>query len=238
MRTPEPYWPANEQGADYVVHGGYVGFGHALDRIISRLHRDGRLNTFRDEWDDEIFTHPMSTYRLRFVMFKIVIRETSFHITALDLWHPLENESVPDWCQPRSQLLAVHEQGLEVIAGYCSRLKHLALCSCVMMFQEEQLKPIFQLNVIGTLYLRGTMPTLSFLDFLPSRVRLLHLEMPSVNHPLLFTKISRFVAIDNFVLRYGVEADYTPYYPMTAYIEKCSSVSISEEVDVKGACKI
>ena len=225
---------SNDEDKSFVMIDAEV-----IERIKNRVIEDGRFNTFRNEWDENLSIQPMTLDRLRFCLFQSLISTIGERITALDLWHPLDNENVPDWCQPRSELFSAPQHGLEIINIHCRNLRSIAICSCVMMFHEDQLYTTMQNNAIHTLYVRGDLKTYSFLDDCMPNMFVLHLEMPVVAPHLLVPKLLNFRKLDKFVLRCGSEIVKSAPYSADCYRKKKDTdVTLEVNVDVMAACKI
>ena len=170
------------------------------------------LNASRSEWGQGS-VYEKYPDKLNFALFRHVASNTIAFLTLLDLWHPssaTQHMTPPD-SLPRSELVSVNIQALEIFSTHRQHIVEMRLCSCVCNFGPDELNCVLaNSNKLKRLYLRCYESRYDFLEWLGHEdFEMLHLETHIVDIDELILWLRELVTskLFTFILRCGVVVD-------------------------------
>ena len=199
------------------------------------------LNTSRSEWGQESM-YDKYPNKLNFALFRHVATNTLEFLTLLDLWHPSSatGHMTPPDSLPRSELVSVNIQALEIFSKHQQHIVEMRLCSCVCNFGPDELKCVLaNSKKLKRLYLRWDESRYDFLEMLGHEdFEMLHLETNVVDLDELTRWMRKLVSskLFTFILSCGVvvEGKKLEYHDFGL---PQSHVNALQSIDVMSECR-
>ena len=187
-------------------------------------------------WGDNART-PGQRNLLRMDLLRESIDRYWDNLTVIDFWHPNAAEiPPPPNTYKRSELLNVPHEAIAALTQHCEHLEDLSLCTCVVPFNEDDLKLLLShSNRIKFVAIRANLTSYDFFQNLNWRhVTVIRLDLPTMDFPILIRNLARFRYLRVLCINFPgqeVSRDLIPIGWASCRYE------INLGVDVRAACQ-